>query len=114
MSWSRKVRRRIQALFRGETLDARMHEEMRSHLEMQTQEFIEAGLSPAEARHAALRQFGSIESIKEICRDQRGVRWLENLVRDLGFAVRTLRKSPGLLFVAVMTRGVGVGGSNAL
>ena len=58
---------------------------MRSHIEMQTQENIEAGMKPEEARYAALRQFGWVQSIKDACREQRGVSWIENLDQDLRY-----------------------------
>src|SRR2546428_10073961 len=77
-----KLRLRCRALFQKQKLDAQMDDEMRSHIEMQTQENIEAGMNSEEARYAALRQFGWVESIKETCRDQRGVSWIENLVQD--------------------------------
>src|SRR6266566_3916611 len=63
MNWFHKLRLRFRALFQKEKLDARMDDEMRSHIEMQTQENIEAGLKPDEARYAALRQFGWVESV---------------------------------------------------
>src|SRR6266702_1820012 len=76
MSWLRKVRLRWSALFQKEKLDAQMDEEMRSHIEMQMKENIDAGMGPEEARYAALRQFGWVDNIKETCREQRGVTWL--------------------------------------
>jgi len=69
MNWLRKVQSRLQALFPKRDLDAQMDAEMRSHIEMQTQENIESGMNPEEARYAALRQFGWVESIKETCRE---------------------------------------------
>ena len=83
MNWFHKLQLRFRALFQKEKLDARMDDEMRSHIEMQTQENIEAGIKPEEARYAALRQFGRVESIKDSCRDQRGVSWIENLGQDV-------------------------------
>ena len=50
---------------------------------MRTQETIEAGVNPEVARYAALRQFGWVKSMKERCREERGVNWLENLVQDV-------------------------------
>ena len=85
MNWFYKLRRRSRALFQKEKLDAWMDDEMRSHIEMQTQENIEVGMQPEEARYAALRQFGRVESIKETCRERRGVTWIENLGQDIRY-----------------------------
>src|SRR6266571_3887639 len=93
MNWFHKLRLRFRALFQKEKLDAEMNDEMRSHIEMQTQENIEAGMSPEEASYAALRQFGWVESIKDVCREQRGVSWIENLGQDIRHGARMLRKN---------------------
>src|SRR2546428_10756943 len=99
----RKLQLRLRALFKKQKLEAQMDDEMRSHVEMQTQENIEAGMNPEEARYAALRQFGWAESIKETCRDQRGVTGIENLAQDIRYGVRMLAKNRGFTTVVVLT-----------
>src|SRR5579859_668388 len=101
MNWLRNTRGRFQALFQKEQLDREIAQELRSHIEMQAQENIKAGMSAEDARKSALRQFGWMESIKETCREQRSLSWLEDLVQDIRFGIRFLSRNVGFAATAV-------------
>ena len=80
------ISRFLHTLYRKSNLNAEMAEEMQAHLELQAAENERRGMSPEEARYAALRAFGGVEQVKERARDQRGIRWLEELFSDIRFA----------------------------
>lgn len=109
-----KLLPKIGALFRRRKIEAEMAEEMRLHLEMLAERNRAAGMREEEAWFAARREFGGVEQVKEICREQRGWVWLEQLGRDLRLALRGLRRAPGFTMVVVLTLALGVGVNTAL
>lgn len=104
--WLDRAVLRLRSLFRGKDLDLALQREIQGHLDEQIAENIAAGMSPAEARFAALRAFGPIARIEEDCRDTRRVSVFQNLVRDLRYTLRSLTRQPLLVLAATLSIGV--------
>jgi predicted permease len=92
-------------------MDAEMEEELSFHLEMEIKKNIRLGMDPVEARRQAMISFGGVDRFAEKTREERGVRPLEELARDLRFAIRSLRKAPGVVVVTVLSLGLGIAAS---
>jgi predicted permease len=103
------LRMRLRAAFGRRHVERELDDELRFHIERQAEQHQARGLSPEEARYAALREFGRVAQIQEECRDTRGTNVIENLFRDLRFGVRNLRKAPLLVLSAVVSLGLGIG-----
>ncbi|HEV8411159.1 MAG TPA: ABC transporter permease, partial [Gemmatimonadaceae bacterium] len=101
---------RVRELFRPRARsDAEQREEFNFHLEMETAENVRRGMSGADAHRAALHRFGGAQRFREETRDARGVVALDNLVRDIRFAFRRLRRAPGFSAGVIATLGIGIG-----
>ncbi len=114
MRWLRNFRLRVGWWLRRSEVEENLDDELRDYVECQTEQHVARGLSQTEARAAALRDAGGVEQLKEACRDERRVGWLEDAGRDLGFGARTLWHAPGFTVTAVLALAVCIGATTAI
>ncbi|HEX8028747.1 MAG TPA: ABC transporter permease, partial [Vicinamibacterales bacterium] len=105
---------RLLALVTRNRIERELDDEVAAHLELAEQDAIARGLDPGEARREARRRFGGVEEMKEIHRDDRSARWLENLIRDVRYGIAALRRDPGFTAVAAGVLALGIGANTAM
>ena len=112
MSWPKALQRRL----RRDPEEAELDAELRDHVERQVADHVRAGMSPGDARRRARLEFGGLDQVKELCRDARGSRWLEDFGRDLRHALRRqfTYRSSGVPVLAAVALAIGIGASTAM
>src|SRR5215831_341728 len=109
-----RIGRRLSLPFRRGQIEAEISEELLYHVERQTTENISRGMSPDEARRAALSELDGVEKIKEECRDMRVTQWLETALQDCRFEIRTFRTRPAFTLSLLAILAFGVGSATAI
>jgi putative ABC transport system permease protein len=114
MEWLRILGSRLRGLFGKRRSERELDAELRAHVDALTEENMRRGMSAEDARYAAHREFGGVEQTKELYREQRSLPFLETLLRDARFGLRSLVRRPGFSILAILTLTLGIGVNTAI
>ncbi len=109
-----RIKTRLSSLFRRQRYERELDRELTFHVDMLTEHNVRGGMGPAEARTAALKNFGQIDRVKDDVRDTWLSRLWETLMQDVRYGLRNVSRNPGFAFVVIFTMALGIGANTAI